>query len=109
MFAVEPGWRTTVLLRLPLLSVAVGVGSNASHAIRRSDSPPYAPDLALRARNCSGVPPGWFAVGVGSNHEESGPSVGGTDVGCSYNHPPRIHPDSGKVGEDGVKPKSKVP
>lgn len=48
------------------------------------------------------------AVGVGSKDEQAVTPVGGADVGCSYSCPFRIEPRFGKVGEDGVKPKSKV-
>jgi hypothetical protein len=35
--------------------------------------------------------------------------VGGAHVGSSYNTPPDIHPQRGKVGEDGIESQSKVP
>jgi hypothetical protein len=42
------------------------------------------------------------------NNEEPCALVRGADIGRSYNSPPDIHPQAGKVGKDGVKPKSKV-
>ncbi len=50
-----------------------------------------------------------LTIGVGSNDEQPCPLVRGSDIGRSYNSPPDIHPQAGKVGKDGVKPKSKVP
>ena len=48
-------------------------------------------------------------VGVGSNDEEPLASVGGSHVGSSYNHPFRIEPRFGKIGEHPVESESKVP
>jgi len=48
------------------------------------------------------------AVGVGSSEEQAGSPVRGAGIGRAYNSPFDIEPDGGKVGEDSVKPKSKV-
>jgi hypothetical protein len=52
----------------------------------------------------------WFAVLVGvCNNEKSVTEVRGTN-GCRRNAIPfRIEPEVGQIGEDGSKPKGKVP
>jgi hypothetical protein len=82
------------------MSTAVGVGrsTSASDALKFLGPPDGRPRLLS-------------ATGVGStgDDEDSFPAVRGTRVGRSYNTPFRIEPQRGKVGEDGVEPKSKVP
>jgi len=48
-------------------------------------------------------------VGSSGEEEEALPLVGSADLRRAYKAPLRIEPEAGKVGEDGVEPKSKVP
>ncbi len=75
------------------------MGSNAT-VVRRS-SPPSP---------CTPAPFVSEVRGVGSNGEDEEPAalVRSTDLGRAYNAPLRIEPETGKVGEDVGKPKSKV-
>ena len=49
-----------------------------------------------------------FAIGVGSNNEETRSLMWCSDIGSAYNHPSCVIPEGGKVSEDLVESKSKV-
>jgi hypothetical protein len=65
--------------RPPVASLDSGVGSSSS-AMRKSVTVDLGPPgiRLLRANICSAEPPGWFAVGVGSD-EHPLASMGGAD------------------------------
>lgn len=94
--------------------------------IARSVNVGEIPASRLRSKNCSAVPPGCIAVGVGSrltvsvadpprvargvgNTKPSGTSVTRADVGSSYNSPSCVIPEAGKVCNDSGCGESKDP
>jgi hypothetical protein len=62
-----------------------------------------------RGVGSSGEPGCCGVLGVVGEEEEAFALVCGADVGRGYNHPFRIEPEAGKVGEHGVEAESKVP
>jgi hypothetical protein len=49
-------------------------------------------------------------LGVGSSDDEdAGAAVGGTGVGSSYNVPPCVIPEAGKVANDGIESEGNMP
>ncbi|GAA2400281.1 hypothetical protein GCM10010255_36520 [Streptomyces coeruleofuscus] len=78
---------------------AFGVGNSAT-AVRRSNPP----------SPCAPTPFVSEVRGVGSSGEDEEPAslVRSADLVRAYNAPLRIEPETGKVGEDVGKPKSKV-
>jgi hypothetical protein len=53
--------------------------------------------------------PASSTVGVGSNDEDAGTSVGGSGIGSSNNSPPCVIPQCGKVAKDGIKSEGNMP
>jgi hypothetical protein len=86
----------------PVPALACGVTTSSS-------SPDRFGFNAFRRSGCDApLPAPSRAVGVGSDDEQSCSSVGGANVGSSYNRPRRVIPEDGKVGEDKVESPSKV-
>jgi hypothetical protein len=104
----------------PVWSFALGVGNSDGTILDSvrcechfrpgmySRSCGWIPDSSISSTNSS-VGVDSSRLGVGSNPEESLASMGSASVGRSYNAPSDIHPHLGKVSEDGVESKSKVP
>ena len=49
------------------------------------------------------------AQGVGSDDEKSGSSVRSAGIGSSYNAPPCVIPQLGKVAKDGIEAEGNMP
>lgn len=93
-------------------SRAVGVGNSTRTADSRWTwrfPRGVAPFARTSASDIVRPPFGTFGVGRSGDDEQSLASVGRADVGGSYKRPLRIEPRAGKVGDDLVESKSKVP
>jgi hypothetical protein len=53
--------------------------------------------------------PASSTVGVGSNDEDAGSTMGGPGIGSSNNSPACVIPQGGKVAKDGIESEGNMP